>query len=177
MYREKFVFSQSVKGLEKNGLEIDLNSDDVDTIGDAFFYKDIPFTGIWYIYYPNGKIAELSHYLGGLPHGETTEWHENGHLKSKVNFVQSLGTLGNRFTWYANGVMERYEKVAYGIVLAIKEWDEKGNLIKNWSLDPHDSIFDRAISNRKYHIDKVKRGLVDADSLSPWTSILGLPEV
>lgn len=94
-----------------------------------------------------------------------------------MNFVLGLSILVDRMTWYANGLTERYVKVAYGIVLAIKEWDEKGNLMNNYSLDTNSSRFDSAIKNRKYHIDEVKRGLVDADSLSPWISILRLPKV
>lgn len=176
--QERFVFSPSVKGLQPHELEIDPNSDDVDMDGDAFFYKNIPFTGIWYCYYENGQIAEINHYLGGLPHGETKEWYENGQLKHQRTHVMSMSCLGEHITWYPNGIIKEYAKIAYGVQLAYRRFDEKGNLIglvQNLFLDADNLKF--AITNRKRHISYVQQGLMEPESLTPWTRILGLPEV
>ena len=46
-------------------------------------YEDGLMEGIWFYYYPSGKVYAKISYLMGIPHGLNETFHENGSLSLK----------------------------------------------------------------------------------------------
>ena len=73
-------------------------------------YNGIPFTGIGYSVYENGKLSGEINLKDGKFDGLLEEWYENGQLKREIKYKEGK----------KDGLS--------------KQWDEKGNLVKeeNW---------------------------------------------
>ncbi|HRZ75644.1 MAG TPA: hypothetical protein P5335_11980, partial [Flavobacterium sp.] len=66
----------------------------------------VPYSGIVFEKYENGKIASEIHYKNGIQDGLMTVWFENGNVAKKWNF--SKGKPEGLYTeWYENGQKEQ----------------------------------------------------------------------
>jgi antitoxin component YwqK of YwqJK toxin-antitoxin module len=91
-----------------------------------------PFTGIGIEYWPNGaKAAEMS-YVYGIWDGPALVWHDDGTLKAEAFYKQGY-LQGIAREWHQNGQLKREEEVDNAIELWSKEWDEHGNLVKEYT--------------------------------------------
>lgn len=73
------------------------------TIKDSLYLKDgIPFSGIAYDLYENGKLARVISFYKGIQHGPMYIWYPNGAPQLSTNYHQ--GKLHGWFIgWYSNG--------------------------------------------------------------------------
>jgi TPR repeat protein/antitoxin component YwqK of YwqJK toxin-antitoxin module/RNA polymerase subunit RPABC4/transcription elongation factor Spt4 len=63
--------------------------------------EDVPFTGKYEKYYPNGQKEQEINWKNGKIDGLSTEWYENGQKSSEANWKGSPN--GSMTTWYENG--------------------------------------------------------------------------
>ena len=57
-----------------------------------------------------------------------------------MQYMQRGRTFGIEKNWYNNGILKSEGRYEYGVCLTLKEWDEKGNLIKEKSEPTEDDI-------------------------------------
>ena len=63
-----------------------VNSNDLEKIKGVNHYKSKPFTGIYYLNYPNGKLLFETEQVNGKDHGKSKRYKGDGSLHSSVNF-------------------------------------------------------------------------------------------
>lgn len=82
-------------------------------------------------WYKNGQMATKGYLMNGEKSHITRVWYKNGQLKTEANY--RFGTPEGRFiTWDENG-QKSYERYYYdGKVIRKIEWDENGNIVKEW---------------------------------------------
>ncbi len=102
--------------------------------GDGLYYLDgEPFTGIAFNLAKAGWEKSQIEYRQGLLWGHTTEWYSPGLPMVDSNYFR--GALhGRAREWHKNGQIAEDGEYEYGIVLWEKEWDEDGNIIKDYKL-------------------------------------------
>ena len=107
-----------------------VNIDDLESIGDAEFYKGKPFTGILYELFPDGTLHYEEEHNNGFPCGYRKIWWRNGNKKLEIIYPNSKEATGKQTEWYENGSLKEFtEESTHGIVHA-KKWDINGNLIE-----------------------------------------------
>lgn len=67
-------------------------------------YEDGILEGRSQYWYENGKLESIVPYQNGKIHGVVTRYHENGHIKARIHFVEGLrgGSKGEAF-WDEDG--------------------------------------------------------------------------
>lgn len=103
--------------------------------GDLTYYKDKPFTGVGYEYFPNGQLYVEIAYRDGFPDGLWKEWYSDGQLAFESEYKDGI-KHGVTNRWYSSGVQKSIEHYEYGIQLDYKEWDENGNIVISEVLSP-----------------------------------------
>lgn len=129
------------KGEKSDNLfKVAINTDELEYVycGDMLFYKEIPFTGLGYELYSDGKLRELALYKFGFANGVCREWYPTGQLKSESELEEGISN-GLETCWYENGNIKYITHYELGIQLDYQEWDENGNLIKSKKLKFEDS--------------------------------------
>lgn len=72
--------------------------------GELFTYQGVPFSGIAYNNYPDGKLLRAVSYQKGLQDGPMLLWYPDGAPQMSANYRK--GVLHGRFLgWYVNGGM------------------------------------------------------------------------
>jgi antitoxin component YwqK of YwqJK toxin-antitoxin module len=111
-------------------------------VGDDYymFWKGQPFTGFAVEFFPDGTLRSEVHHVNGLRHGPSREWYPSGRLMVEANHWHG-GLHGYEHTWNEQGrlISERIHE--FGIEIAWKRWDEQGSLIKDWRINPTDSLY------------------------------------
>jgi len=93
-------------------------------------YNGIPFTGIGYSVYENGKLSGEVNLKDGKFDGLLEEWYENGQLKREIKYKEGKND-GLRKEWYENGQLDRIIKYKEGKKVGIyRGWYENGQLKK-----------------------------------------------
>ncbi len=113
-------------------------------IGDILLYNEIPFTGLGYSLYSDGKLRELIPYKNGFVDGICREWYPNGRIKKECELKRGKSN-GRKIYWNENGTIKSIANFELGIELDYQEWDEQGKLIKSRKLDTSNS-------NSKYEL-------------------------
>lgn len=89
--------------------EIEYNVNKTDPEDREIVYKmgsKIPFTGIVFEKYENGKMASEIYYKNGLNDGLLTAWFENGNIAKKWNYSKGEPE-GTYAEWWENGQKEQ----------------------------------------------------------------------
>ena len=108
-----------------------------------------PFTGLTYETYPNGNLVYYCYYKNGFSDGDFIEFYNDGKVKS-MQYMQRGRTFGIEKNWYNNGILKLEGRYEYGVCLTLKEWDEKGNLIKE-KLEPTEDDIKLRDSQEKFY--------------------------
>ena len=142
---KNFILS---RGIDYDELEVDY-----DRFGDKEFIicegKEKFFSGITYSLFPNGNLEFYAFFRDGFKDGEFVEFYEDNKIKCIQN-MQRGRTYGVRKIWYNNGVLKSETRYEYGVCLTSKEWDDKGNLIREKSKPTEDDIKLRNSQERWY---------------------------
>ncbi|GAA0499096.1 hypothetical protein [Streptomyces olivaceiscleroticus] len=112
---------------------IDIDDPEVEMdAAQTFFYAGVPFTGE-VVEYQRGALVSLITYKDGVEDGPVKEWHTDGTLNSEGTMRGGF-PVGESKKWHSNGTLAaRMVMSADGLrQLARAEWDEEGNLIKEW---------------------------------------------
>ncbi|MDY6992822.1 MAG: hypothetical protein SVR94_09500 [Pseudomonadota bacterium] len=117
--------------------------------GDLTIYDGMPFTGIGYDPFPNGGDVEYeTSYKAGLPHGYKRKWHDSNQLAYEITYINGL-KHGKEVHWYSDGEVKSESMFEFGIKVHSKTWDEKGNIIDQFSIDPESSNYKLLMQRRK----------------------------
>lgn len=84
------------------------------SVQDEMQFCDGAQTGLYYEYERKGKLLREEHYLNSNLHGRARSWHINGQLASEEFYQGS-------------------------VLMKERRWDEEGNLLRDYHIDPHDS--------------------------------------
>ena len=93
-----------------------------------------PFTGLAYELYKNNELNYYCFYKEGFEHGDYVEFYENGNIQS-VQYMKYGSIVGKEETWFKSGMLKSVAEYESGVCLNLKEWNEKGVLIKE-KLEP-----------------------------------------
>ncbi len=93
-----------------------------------------PFTGLAYELYNNNELNYYCFYKDGFEHGDYVEFYENGNIQS-AQYMKYGSIVGKEETWFKSGMLKSVAEYEYGVCLNLKEWNEKGVLIKE-KLEP-----------------------------------------
>ena len=93
-----------------------------------------PFTGLVYELYNSGILAHYCFYKEGFSHGEYVKFYKSGNIKSRQYMKYGVIT-GEEEIWFENGMLKSVAEYEFGVCLNLKEWNEKGVLIKE-KLEP-----------------------------------------
>jgi len=119
---------------EKNS-DLRVREDDLGADGDIVLYNGVPFTGIGYDLHPDGKLAHEVAYKDGFPDGVWREWYVSGQTKLESECRKGL-KHGRTTYWFPNGAVKSVANFELGIKLNGKEWNEAGNLVKEYEILP-----------------------------------------
>ncbi len=106
---------------------------------DLWYFEGKPFTGITVEKYENGQKRGERTYKDGKVHGLYTFWYENGQKKER-EYTLRFGKLHGLYTrWYRNGQKNWERTHKDGELISEKEWDEDGNLTREYPKPPKPS--------------------------------------
>lgn len=138
-------------------LRIRYDEIDNDKVHEVEIYRGQLFTGLLYENYRSGELWTETEYMHGYPHGWSREWYKNGQLKEEEHFVWTVFD-GLARQWHENGQIKLEKQVEQGIAVWSKEWDEKGNLIREFEIDKAHSLYSWLqvkLENRQNWLDGV----------------------
>ena len=103
-----------------------------DEIG-AWYYRlnDMPYTGVAYALFPNGKLSYEYNLVKGYQEGIQQEWYQNGLLKIEFGMKNNINH-GIVRSWFENGVLKYEAEYDMGVRLWSKKYNEQGELIKEY---------------------------------------------
>jgi hypothetical protein len=99
-------------------------------------------------YAPDGRIVGESSIVAGVEKGVARDWYGNGQLRSESGLLGS-GLHGISRAWYPDGRLKREDRGEFGIPLATREWDPKGNLVRDFQLEPSDWRYPELMFKRR----------------------------
>jgi len=96
--------------------------------GVRFDVKGLPYNGIEKTYHENGVVWEVWNYKEGRLEGLSKGHYENGNLEFEENYRN--GRLqGEVKYYYPNGKLQFVFQFKNDVPVAVKEYDEEGNMI------------------------------------------------
>lgn len=105
---------------------------------DGLYYcEGAPFTGTAYATFPNGALENESEYRDGLPWGKSRSWDMDGSLFAESDMYRDA-LHGAAREWSPGGQLISETVAEYGVTLREREWDEQGNLLKDYELKEGD---------------------------------------
>ena len=120
------------------------------------YYEGKPFSGVAVEKRPNGELWSEVTYRFGVEDGPAKEWFENGKLRSVSNAKLGV-TDGLSQEWFDNGVLKCEKQIELGYCTRSREWDESGNLIKEFKLTPGNSNYALLTSARSQEPKRVQK--------------------
>ena len=96
----------------------------------------IPFTGIAIHHWPNGALeSEIEVHEGVC--GASRDWYDNGQIwNDRKPLEGSKCWIAMR--WYPDGNIQKQTISLRGLIVEAKEWNENGDLIRNYRLQSTD---------------------------------------
>ena len=80
-----------------------LKTSDLKVLGDMYFLKNVPYTGVVYDYYQNtSKISWEKHFENGLKHGLWANYNQLGGFFS-TRYFENGEKVGKEKVWHPNG--------------------------------------------------------------------------
>jgi hypothetical protein len=125
-----------------------VNIDDVVLVDDLYEYQDRPFTGRAREYSPDGVLIGELDFVDGMLDGDSRGWYPSGQLKDEEHF-RANGRHGLAKEWYESGKAKRETLFEHSIVVRDREWDENGNVIRDYVLDENAPQFKRLEARRR----------------------------
>ena len=136
-----------------NGIDYDELQTDYMRFGDREFIisegKEKFFSGLTYALFPNGNLEFYAFYKEGFKEGYSVEFYDNNQIKC-IQKMKRGRTYGIRQMFYSNGGKKLEAKYEYGVCLTLREWDDKGMLIKE-KLQPTKEDLELRNSEEKWH--------------------------
>lgn len=126
-------------------IEVDFEELDYFT---CYTLHDKPFTGIAYEKEPDGVITSQTTMLDGMEHGEQWEYYSNGNKKS-FDYVYFNRIHGYSIEWHKSGIVKLESLLEYAIIIWQRKYNEKGELILNYTMDKDDFRYDELLMYRK----------------------------
>ena len=109
--------------------------------GDLTLFNGEPFTGIGFDPFPNGDGVEYeTEYKNGFPHGASRKWYSSGLLAYETECKKGA-THGREVYWYPDGSLKSEAYYEFGIKLSLKAWNENGELIEKFKIDPESTNY------------------------------------
>ncbi len=118
-------------------LRVDFDDLDVAWGGSQYLYDGKPFTGVTYEMHPDGDLVGEHEYRDGFSYGPSREWYGPGELRYE-KFFGEQGLDGMAREWHPDGRPKSEALYESGIRLWEKQWDEQGNLTRDWRLTEDD---------------------------------------
>ena len=119
--------------------------DDLDFDGmDFCTWNGMPFTGVAYELWPDGSPRAEQHYQEGREHGPGMEWYADGKRAESGEYRFGSGH-GIQRKWWPNGMLKSQVTARFGQEVARKEWDERGTLTHESTLDPDSAAYKRLL--------------------------------
>jgi len=108
------------------------DEEDLDFEYDMAVYEGESFTGEAVEYDRDGKVVALTTYRNGYEHGPQRQWFPDGTLRVEGTSSCGVGAVGLWREWGPKGnlVGER-EFNEMGFIVALREWDDEENLVKD----------------------------------------------
>lgn len=100
--------------------------------GERLYYRGTPFTGEA-VEYQRGALVSLITYEDGYEDGPAREWYADGTLRSE-GVMRGGFPVGGFQRWHPNGGLAARTVMSDNGLrqLAQFEWDEHGNMTKEW---------------------------------------------
>ena len=114
--------------------------DELEYEGNGYTFEGTLFTGIAF---ENAKEEYIEQsFVRGVEYGKLKVWNQEKTLIEETDM--EFGTVhGTKKKWFANGRPQLETQAERGIVVAEKEWDADGNLIREFTLDSDHPNFKR----------------------------------
>lgn len=93
-----------------------------------------PFTGTAFQISPQGTLWCEQAYVEGTLDGVSKEWYLNGQLKSQTEYKWNR-IHGRDQGWHEDGQPNYNSFYELGIPLSEQQWDEQGNLVKDYKME------------------------------------------
>jgi antitoxin component YwqK of YwqJK toxin-antitoxin module len=116
-----------------------VDADDLDeqfTAGGSriIVFDDKPLTGVAYEMNELGNLWSEQAYEDGVLSGVSRDWYQNGQLQSETDYRWNR-VHGHNRKWFENGQLKSDALVELGYIIRKQEWDEQGNLIKEYHIE------------------------------------------
>lgn len=117
--------------MSSDPIDIDGPEVDGDDAGRIIFRGEF-FTGQAAEYGPNGQLVGLTSYVNGIADGPDKGWYLDGTPQSE-GVVKYGRAVGEWREWFPDGRLKILDMFSdEGKLLSRKEWDENGNLVKEY---------------------------------------------
>lgn len=123
-------------------LEIDI-SELVMTEDYEYLYRGQPFTGLAIKTYAGKRLSE-TRFENGLKQGLARRWYPETELIYYEYSYDHNSLHGINRVWYENGQLKSESEEAHGITLRRTTWDQTGDVVESFELDPSDPLYRRA---------------------------------
>jgi hypothetical protein len=132
-----------------------VNWDDLTQENDfSYSYNGVPFTGLATEYLPDGRILGEAPMVNGIIRGVVRDWYGNGQLRMETGQLGG-GLHGISRDWYPDGKLKREARGEFGVAIASREWDPKGNLVSEFQLEPSDWRYKELMIKRRNYADDI----------------------
>lgn len=126
-----------------------IDDDELFSLEDGSYeYEDQPFTGVAREYSNDGKLLSEISYENGLQHGIARYWYPTGELRGEETFKRN-GRTGVSRWWYRDGKLERETTFEHSIRVLEKEWNERGEIVRDFMLKKEDPMFEILEKSRR----------------------------
>lgn len=116
----------------------------------TYLYEGQPFTGVARERSKDGGLISEIEYADGMQNGLARYWYQSGQLQGEEHF-RNNGRTGLSREWYPDGKLKRETDFEYSIRLREKQWDEQGNIVKDYVLTEQDPMFGTLEKARRAH--------------------------
>jgi len=120
---------------------VTINEDDlvVDEDG-TYVWQDQPFTGTARQYTRDGALISENSYVNGIQEGPARYWYPSGEPLGEEHFANN-SRHGPSREWYRDGKPKRDAVYEHAVLVRDKQWDEKGNLGRDFQLTEEDPLY------------------------------------
>jgi antitoxin component YwqK of YwqJK toxin-antitoxin module len=116
----------------------------------TYEWQDRPFTGIARSYYTNGDVSGEIEYVDGLQHGLARFFYAPGKLMGESHWRKN-SLHGPKSEWFPSGNVRREALFEHAYLVRDRQWDESGNLMKDFTLTEDHPNFRLLEMSRKRH--------------------------
>lgn len=115
---------------------------------DLYYHQGQPFSGIGYGLAPDGWLLYEIEYREGIQCGTAREWGGPEQLVAERSYGWAW-LHGPTRVWHDNGKLAEESGYEMGFCLVRKKWDDRGQLIEDYALQPTDAEYRLLEQKRK----------------------------